>query len=91
MMLPTESVQTATGLAGLMLGHGLFPRSNLLGGFAVLVGPIDWFGTLAMTVYLIGLAVSSTASGFIVELHNSLEFHVDRVLSALCWAFAIAA
>lgn len=41
------------GYAGLILGCLLAPKSNLLGGYALIYGPVFWLGCLMLTIALI--------------------------------------
>jgi hypothetical protein len=43
-MVIWSTTATLTGFAGLILGGMIFPGSNLLGGFALVFGPIYWLG-----------------------------------------------
>ena len=48
---------TVIGLAGLLLGGIAFPGSNLLGGVALVFGPIYWIGLLGLCAGgLVGVA-----------------------------------
>lgn len=54
-----SALVAAIGFAGISLGLSLFPHSNLLGGFGLIFGPINWLGLIALVVSLIGWATSS--------------------------------
>lgn len=43
----------AAGYLGLMAGAYLFPGSNVLGGFAVVFGPIQWLGLLGLVAMIL--------------------------------------
>jgi hypothetical protein len=43
----------AIGYAGLIMGYLLYPDSNLLGGFALIFGPISWLGSTVFAVTLL--------------------------------------
>ncbi|HEX5053452.1 MAG TPA: hypothetical protein VFZ65_16865 [Planctomycetota bacterium] len=47
----------AVGYGGLTLGERLHPGSNLLGGWALVCGPVLWLGLLLLFVALVRLFV----------------------------------
>ncbi|MGZ4974566.1 MAG: hypothetical protein ACXWIU_02530 [Limisphaerales bacterium] len=48
----------AVGFIGLLLGLVLFPRSNLLGGFGLIFGPIWGLGVTLLAVVTIGWLIA---------------------------------
>lgn len=55
-------VLTGIGLAGLLVGEHFHPDSNLLGGWALVFGPIYWLGLAAIFLSSLRL-VSSWFTG----------------------------
>ena len=47
----------AVGVAGFIIGMRLYPESNLLGGFGLVFGPVEWLGggvfQITLVVWLI--------------------------------------
>ena len=65
------------GFLGLGLGFVLFPTSNLLGGLALIFGPIYWFGTLWMILAVLDALRLPVIPGLV--LLAFLYYVVDRI------------
>ncbi|WP_372521573.1 hypothetical protein [Sulfuricaulis sp.] len=60
------AIATVSGYLGLLIVEQVYPESNLLGGWALILGPIFWTGLLLLIVAAVGGTISfvrSTRSG----------------------------
>lgn len=59
-------IATVSGYIGLLIAEQKYPESNLLGGWALIFGPVYWLGLLLLMV-----AVLSGTISFIWSSRNS--------------------
>ena len=52
------AIATVSGYFGLLLAEQVYPESNLLGGWALILGPIYWIGLLLLIVAAVGGTIS---------------------------------
>jgi hypothetical protein len=71
----------AIGYAGLIAGFLLYPDSNLLGGLALIFGPISWLGRFVFTVTLLV---------WIHKMENRSAYWWLFVVSGSMWAVGVA-
>jgi hypothetical protein len=51
-------IATLFGYVGLFIAGQIYPESNLLGGWALILGPIRWLGMLLLMIAVFGGTIS---------------------------------
>lgn len=57
----------AVGMAGITTGIILYPKSNLLGGFGLVFGPVAWFGGGVFQITLVVWLIHKLIGRFVMR------------------------
>jgi hypothetical protein len=82
------------GQVGVLIAEKTYPKNNLLGGWALLFGPIEWLGILLLMIAAVGCSVSIVRA--LLSNQGTAERPIDpwalklkRLLSIMSAAFVV--